>query len=103
MDYMTWKRCSVCGAYSFTDAIHCTNNEQHELPAPLLAVSDRQFARVTAVLENVRDRLPTKQKQEFGIFVLGLEEVNDRPCRSDAALALFLQRKARQEEGVVES
>lgn len=100
MEYQTWKRCAVCSAYLFTDAVRCTKYEQHELPAPLLVISDRQFARVTAVLEAVRDQLPASLREEFGLFVLGIEEVNNCPCRSDVALKLFLHRKTPQERTV---
>lgn len=98
MEHKTWKRCAVCGLYFFTDAVRCTNYEQHEQPAPLLVISDRQFARVTAVLEAVRKNLPARRREAFGLFVLGLEEVNNRPCRSDIALALFEQRESWQAE-----
>lgn len=99
--YETWKRCAVCGVYSFTDAQRCTNHEQ---PAPLLLISDRQLARVTTMLEKIRDRLPADELREFGLFALGLEEANDRPCPSEAALLLFRQqREHRLGERMVES
>ena len=99
MDFETWKRCCVCGAYYFTAALRCTQSEQHEQPAPLLLISNRQYMRLLIVLEAVREKLPATQREAFGLFYLGLEEVNNRPCPGDTALTLFQQRsEARQEE-----
>jgi hypothetical protein len=102
-EYQTWKRCSVCATYFFTSAVRCSQFEQHDLPAPLLVISDRQYARLTTLLDAMRDKLPADRLHAFGLFVLGLEEVSDRPVRSDLALALFEQREARLAERTVES